>query len=343
MVDAPQDGKTCRMVRDLDTQRRFNVAASRAKDQLWLFHSPTLNDLRMECLRYRLLEHCLNPSIEQSEIGDIDVNELRQLAKSVRRSKTNIPGKFDSWFEVDVSLRIAERGYRILPQYDMAGYKIDFMIEGMKGRLAVECDGDEIHGGLEQYIKDTERQRQLERCGLVFWRVKGGHFYRDPDAALMPLWEELENRKIYPKQRWEEERFKKEYSINNENNSSIASKDILPILGSDLEESYSPRKNRRDTIDHKVKKHPEKYSAKEIRTAIITVLKECPNHSCTAKSITSRVLKELNIKTRGNPRLEFERRVKRNIGVLKREGYVKEYKAKNMRLRLSMQDEQLRL
>ena len=34
MVDAPEDGRTCRMVRDPETQRRFNVAASRAKDQL---------------------------------------------------------------------------------------------------------------------------------------------------------------------------------------------------------------------------------------------------------------------------------------------------------------------
>ncbi len=31
-------------------ERRFNVAASRARDQMWLFHSATLNDLGATCL-----------------------------------------------------------------------------------------------------------------------------------------------------------------------------------------------------------------------------------------------------------------------------------------------------
>ncbi|MHA1974407.1 MAG: hypothetical protein ACTSW1_15520 [Candidatus Hodarchaeales archaeon] len=96
------------MVRDSETQRRFNVAASRAKDQLRLFHSPTLNNLRTECLRYRLLEHCLNPSVEQTRVGDLDVDELRRLAKSERRDQVKPPEPFDSWFEVDVFLRIVE-------------------------------------------------------------------------------------------------------------------------------------------------------------------------------------------------------------------------------------------
>ncbi len=45
------------------------------------------------------------------------------------------------------------------------------------------------------------------------------------------------------------------------------------------------------------------------------------------------VLKELGVRTRGNPRLEFEKRVMRNLGVLKRKGLVEEYKAKNKRVR----------
>ncbi|MFX1476305.1 MAG: hypothetical protein ACFFCO_12630, partial [Promethearchaeota archaeon] len=58
------------------------------------------------------------------------------------------------------------------------------------------------------------------------------------------------------------------------------------------------------------------------------------NNTCTEKSITSRVLKELGVITRGNPRAEFEKRVKRNVGTLKRKGLVEEYRAKNRRLRL---------
>ena len=36
--------------------------------------------------------------------------------------------------------------------------------------------------------------------------------------------------------------------------------------------------------------------------------------------------------TRGNPRVEFDKRVIRNLGALKRKGLVEEYKAKNKRI-----------
>jgi superfamily I DNA and/or RNA helicase len=42
-------------------QRRFNVAASRARDQVVLFHTATLNDLNPDCMRHKLLKYCLNP------------------------------------------------------------------------------------------------------------------------------------------------------------------------------------------------------------------------------------------------------------------------------------------
>ena len=33
-----------------------------------------------------------------------------------------------------------------MPQFEIAGYRIDLVVEGMQGRLAVECDGDAWHG-----------------------------------------------------------------------------------------------------------------------------------------------------------------------------------------------------
>jgi hypothetical protein len=67
----------------------------------------------------------------------------------------------------------------------------------MKGRLAVECDGDIWHG-VERFQEDMARQRMLERSGLTFWRVRGSTFYRDPGAALEKLWSMLDQLKIYP-------------------------------------------------------------------------------------------------------------------------------------------------
>ena len=176
--------------------RRFNVAVSRAKEQLWLFHSYSLSDVNPSSLRHSLLKYCLNPA-PNPIVSGIDVEVLRQQANTKFRNKEDVPEPFDSWFEVDVFLQIVTKGYKVIPQYNMAGYKIDLMVMGMKGSLAVECDGDQWHGP-DRYAEDMARQRQLERSGCVFWRVRGCVYYSNPQAALESLWSLLEQMKISP-------------------------------------------------------------------------------------------------------------------------------------------------
>jgi HEPN domain-containing protein len=50
--------------------------------------------------------------------------------------------------------------------------------------------------------------------------------------------------------------------------------------------------------------------------------------------MTSRVLKELGVLTRGNPRLEFEKRVLRCLDMLEKREIIEKYRAKNKRVRL---------
>jgi len=357
LVDAPQDGHPCRMIRDADTQRRFNVAVSRARDQLWLFHSATVNDLRPDCLRYRLLEYCLNPTVHQpDEIGETTLIDLRRMAcnSSIRQSKKKgekVPGTpFDSWFEVDVFFRILDRGYRVLPQFPVNTRRIDLVVEGLHGRLAVECDGDEYHG-MEQWEEDQIRQRELERVGWTFWTVRGSDFYREPNVALTELWETLEGLKITPRHSWESERKQPETESTTEDR--IPGSDTGDKYRENLEDdaegdegeeeraeespSAENAGGRLDRVLEYARSHrrqPEEMPPLNIQNAILQSLRKCPNHSCTLKSLTSRVLKELGVLTRGNPRLEFEKRVMRNLGVLKSKGQVEEYKAKNRRIRL---------
>jgi very-short-patch-repair endonuclease len=356
MVDAPQDGQPCRMIRDADTQRRFNVAVSRARDQLWLFHSVTLNDLRPDCLRYRLLEYCLNPTAHQpDEIGETTLAELRRMAcnSSIRQSKRQgekVPGTpFDSWFEVDVFFRIVDRGYRVLPQFPVNTRHIDLVVEGMRGRLAVECDGDEVH--MDRWEEDQVRQRELERVGWTFWRVRGNDFYRDPDAALAELWEILERLKITPRHTWETERRQaaKESMAHDHSSPIDSAGDYNKNLEDDEENNQDETGQEEESPAVKdadgspgcaperaasQRRRPEQMPPLVIQNAILQSLQKCANHTCTLKSLTSRVLKELGVTTRGNPRLEFEKRVMRNVGALKRKGLIKEYKAKNKRIRL---------
>ncbi|MDR5659998.1 AAA domain-containing protein [Serpentinicella sp. ANB-PHB4] len=160
--------------------QRFNVAASRAKDQMFLYHSIQLGDLSPQCARYRLLQYCKNPYRVQEEI-----DKVKDL--------------FDSKFEEDVYRIITAKGYRVIPQVKIGtlGKRIDMVIEGMRNRLAVECDGDRWHG-LDKWEEDIERQRILERVGWTFWRIRGSVFYRNPQKAMDFLWSKLEEMEIRP-------------------------------------------------------------------------------------------------------------------------------------------------
>jgi very-short-patch-repair endonuclease len=196
MVAAPNE-RIGPMTKETD-RRRFNVAASRARDQMWLFHSVTREDLSTSCFRRRLLEFFENT--RPPEIVGIKVQELQRVAAMCNRSIEKAPRPFESWFEVDVALEIANRDYQIIPQFEVAGKRIDIVIEGGHARLAVECDGDEWHG-VAQYEQDMQRQRMLERSGWVFYRIRSSRFYGNRRTALDSLWTMLEERGINPQVR----------------------------------------------------------------------------------------------------------------------------------------------
>ena len=162
-------------------EQRFNVAASRARDQIWLFHSVTLEDLNTTDVRYRLLSYYQSP--EAPPTFDPDWS------------------KCDSKFEETVGRIIHGKGYRIIPQYEpfgKGGKRLDFVVEGMQAKLAIECDGDAFHTAAEDVHNDLVRQRQLERCGWRFWRISDSEFYSDREKSLEPLWQLLEQLGISP-------------------------------------------------------------------------------------------------------------------------------------------------
>ena len=68
LVSAPGGDRRIASLITPNHQRRFNVAASRAEDQMWLLTTATFNDLHPDCLRYRLLEYCHTPG-RYSECG----------------------------------------------------------------------------------------------------------------------------------------------------------------------------------------------------------------------------------------------------------------------------------
>lgn len=187
----------------LADQRRFNVAASRARDQIWLFHSVQEHDLSREDLRWRLLNFVYGRGLEPEVYEEIE--RLEREARRKPRIRGEQPAPYDSWFEVDVALELLRRTYRVRPQWEVAGKRIDLVVQGLEGnRLAVECYGDAWHGP-EEYEHDTARQRQLERAaGLTFVVIRESEFYTDRDRAIQVIMEECDRLGIRPADQYEE-------------------------------------------------------------------------------------------------------------------------------------------
>jgi very-short-patch-repair endonuclease len=186
MVMAPNE-KFAAQTKENMTQR-YNVAASRAKDQLVLVHSLRSSDLKnTNDLRRQLLDYCLNVEAGlrnpvEGAVGMVPENEKID--------------PFDSLFEQRVHNRIVERGYKVIPQFkpEIDGgpdYRIDLVVVGPFGKFAIECDGDFWHGGPEAFASDLIRQEILQRCGWKFFRIPESRFYSDP-GYLDELWPQLE-------------------------------------------------------------------------------------------------------------------------------------------------------
>lgn len=170
MVWSPSTGPLA-MNEKPDFKQRLNVAASRARDQMWLVYSldPEL-DLKPGDLRRRLIEHVLDPSA------------LKRQSEEV--------GKAESDFEKQVLARLIARGYRVVPQWRVGAYRIDVVVVGAEGRVAIECDGDRYHT-IDELDHDLARQSVLERMGWRFIRIRGTKFYRAPDETMEAVFSRL--------------------------------------------------------------------------------------------------------------------------------------------------------
>ena len=160
-------------------KKRFNVAASRARDQLWVVYS--LNpetDLQDGDLRLQLIQHAKDPN-------------------AFARERERVLECTESDFEKQVAGILMDAGYKVIPQWKVGSFRIDMVVEGNGKRLAVECDGDKWHT-LDNLQDDMNRQAILERLGWSFVRIRGSQFYRDPQQAMIPVFERLKSMDIAP-------------------------------------------------------------------------------------------------------------------------------------------------
>lgn len=168
-------------------QQAFNVAVSRAKDQLWLFTSVTMDQLKPDDLRASLLGYMQQPPSVYGASPALD-----------EVSGTSRCTPFESLLEQRVFREIRGRGYHVVPQYPVGQRRLDLVVAGDGARVGVECDGDYYHSSPEQVSSDARRDRDLRRMKWTVIHIRESEFEFDRDRALAPLWTVLQKRGITP-------------------------------------------------------------------------------------------------------------------------------------------------
>lgn len=182
MVDDDESANRSRT--KLDLRRRYNVAASRAKDQLWVVNS----------LDYTKLKHGGNLEDEDVRYG------LLEYAAHYREHRARFleaEAKAESPFEADVAKYLLAKGYHIQQQYEAGPYRIDIVVSYENKQIAIECDGERFHSGAAKIEEDMERQCILQRIGWKFIRIRGGMYYRDKDGTMEDVIKKLTTYGIY--------------------------------------------------------------------------------------------------------------------------------------------------
>ena len=182
LVDSSEENKSLRLVGEGvegATKKRYNVAISRAKDQLWLIHSIDKNSLKEGDLRKELFEY----------IDSLQENTFES---------TNVEKVAVSDFENEVARHLSEKNYTIKQKWRVGSYDIDIVAIYDDKKIAIECDGKTLNHTEEEVIANLEEQEILERCGWEFIRVRASEYFRNPEKAIKDLIIQLDDKGVYP-------------------------------------------------------------------------------------------------------------------------------------------------
>ncbi|WP_278352500.1 AAA family ATPase [Chryseobacterium gleum] len=188
-----QNAKPRAIISSQDEFKKINVALSRAREQMILFHSVKSEHLQSSDFRNKILTF-FNDEVKL--IAPLQIDDY-----IIERFRHNVPEPFDSWFEYDITKSLIENGYSyIQPQYNVKeselfynhklgkqvyiNFKIDLVVHNNGKMIAIECDGDPFHSLPEDVAYDIERQEFLERVGWKVYRVLYSAFKRSPKEEI---------------------------------------------------------------------------------------------------------------------------------------------------------------
>lgn len=153
-------------------KKRWNVAVSRARDQLWLVHSfAPAAQLKPDDLRRSLFDWA--DGVMSGTIGAAEPFDLP-----------------DPEFTGQVLRALRKRGYRVEAGHDAGAWRLDMVVRARGRAAAIECDGSGREDE-DAIRRDMERQTVLERAGWKFVRVRSADWFRRPEKTLERVCEAL--------------------------------------------------------------------------------------------------------------------------------------------------------
>lgn len=88
------------------------------------------------------------------------------------------------FLRIDDKHRVAIKPQRELT-LDGQMYRIDFLVEGAKAKIAIEIDGHAFHEKTpQQAMRDRARERTIVRHGYTIFRFTGSEVFRNPRKCV---------------------------------------------------------------------------------------------------------------------------------------------------------------
>jgi len=165
--------------------RRLNVLFTRSKKRMHIFSSMDSGHVRTS---------------ENSSRGVVALKAFLEYCETGLLQHYNHTGKAaDSDFEISVMNALAEYGYECEPQLGVTGYFLDLAVKdpGMPGRflMGIECDGASYHSAKSTRDRDRLRQDILENLGWKIRRIWSTDWFKNPQAQLQSILQELDRLK----------------------------------------------------------------------------------------------------------------------------------------------------
>lgn len=167
-------------------ERRLNVAVTRARQELIVFSGFTADQIDPSRTKALAIHH-LKTFLDYAERGAIALPA--QDAGSL--------GGFDSPFEQAVAEQLERRGWMIVPQVGISGFRIDLGVRhpDLAGAYlaGVECDGASYHSAATARDRDKVREQVLTGLGWNILRVWSTDWWFDAQGCAERLHADLES------------------------------------------------------------------------------------------------------------------------------------------------------